>query len=150
MGSSQLSTRSLRQMLCNSHIKIWNLANHMKKQNKKHLNSKSIGENLKTKGLGFFVLLFFMWFSISEPQSIWHKLLILRWLYRFEFEDRQHLLAVGLYMFCKDFCSFSCCKLEVCGHLILWQWIDSEGPNIHRWPNLCDHPTFLALYLKKR
>ena len=25
-------------MLCGSHIKIWNLANHMKKQNKKHQN----------------------------------------------------------------------------------------------------------------
>ena len=37
MGSSQLSTRSLRQMLCNSHIKIWNLANH----------SKNITKNIK-------------------------------------------------------------------------------------------------------
>ena len=31
------------------------LANHMKKQNKKHQNAKSIGEKLKTKGLMFFV-----------------------------------------------------------------------------------------------
>ena len=32
----KLSARSLRQMLCCSHIKIWNLANHMKKWNKEH------------------------------------------------------------------------------------------------------------------
>ena len=32
----QLSTKSLCQMLCGSHIKIWNLANHMKKWNKEH------------------------------------------------------------------------------------------------------------------
>ena len=37
MPSSQLSTRSLPQMLCGSHIKIWNLANHIKKKwNKEH------------------------------------------------------------------------------------------------------------------
>ena len=42
-------------MLCGSHIKIWNLANHMKKQYKKHQNAESIGEKLKTKGLMFFV-----------------------------------------------------------------------------------------------
>ena len=42
-------------MLCGSYFKIWNLANHMKKQNKKHQNAKSIGEKLKTKGLMFFV-----------------------------------------------------------------------------------------------
>ena len=36
-------------MLCGSFIKIWNLANQMKKQKKKHQNAKSIGEKLKTK-----------------------------------------------------------------------------------------------------
>ena len=36
------------------------LANHMKKLNKKHQNAKSIGEQLKTKGLMFFVSFFFM------------------------------------------------------------------------------------------
>ena len=38
-------------MLYGSHIKNWHLANHMKKQNKKLWNAKSIGEKLKTKGL---------------------------------------------------------------------------------------------------
>ena len=43
-------------MLCSSLVKIWNLSNHKKKQNKKHQNAKSIGEKLKTKGLMPFVL----------------------------------------------------------------------------------------------
>ena len=42
-------------MLCCSHIKIWSLANHIKKRNKKHQNAKSIGEKLKTKSLMFFL-----------------------------------------------------------------------------------------------
>ena len=42
-------------MLWGSLIKIWNLANHIKKQNKNHQNAESIGEKLKTKGLMFFV-----------------------------------------------------------------------------------------------
>ena len=50
-------------MLSASHIKIWNLANHMKKQNKKHQNAKSIGEKLKTKSLMFFVSFFGKWFA---------------------------------------------------------------------------------------
>ena len=45
-------------MLCGSLIKIWNIANHMKKQNKKHQNAKPIGKKLKTKGLMFFVSFF--------------------------------------------------------------------------------------------
>ena len=45
-------------MLCVSHTKIWNLANHMKKQKKKHQNAKSVDEKLKTKGLMFFVPFF--------------------------------------------------------------------------------------------
>jgi hypothetical protein len=43
-------------MLCGLLIKILNLANHMKKQNKKHQNAKSIVEKLKTKSL---MILFF-------------------------------------------------------------------------------------------
>ena len=43
-------------MFCGSLIKIWNLANHMKKQNKKH--AKYVGEKLKTKGLMVIVLFF--------------------------------------------------------------------------------------------
>ena len=35
---SQLSTRSLHQMLCSSHIRIWNLANHMKKMKQRILD----------------------------------------------------------------------------------------------------------------
>jgi hypothetical protein len=42
-------------MLCGSPSKIWNLANHMKKQNKKHQNAESIGEKLKNEDLMFFV-----------------------------------------------------------------------------------------------
>ena len=34
-------------MLCGSHIKIGNLANHMKKQIKKHQNARFIDEKLK-------------------------------------------------------------------------------------------------------
>ena len=36
-------------------IKIWNFANHMKKQNKKHQNAKFNDKKLKTKSLIFFV-----------------------------------------------------------------------------------------------
>ena len=62
-------------MLCGSHIKIWNLANHIKKRNKKHQN------------LWFINSFFFMWFArfqilICEPLSIWRKLLALTWLYK--------------------------------------------------------------------
>ena len=45
-------------MFRGSLIEIWNLANHMKKQNKNHQIAKSIGEKLKTKGLMFFVSFF--------------------------------------------------------------------------------------------
>ena len=41
------------------HIKIWNLAKHMKIQNRKHQNGRIIGEKLKTKSLMFFVSFFF-------------------------------------------------------------------------------------------
>ena len=46
------------QMLCGSHIKIWNLANHMKEQNKKHQNVRFIDEKLKIKSLMFFISFF--------------------------------------------------------------------------------------------
>ena len=83
---NQLSTRSLRQMLCGSQIRIWNLSNHMKKQSKKHLNARFIDEKWKTKSL-MFVVLFFMWFARfqilrCEPQRICCKLLVLSWLYK--------------------------------------------------------------------
>ena len=42
-------------MLCSSHIKIWNLANHMKKQNKNHQNAQTIDEKRKIQSLMFFV-----------------------------------------------------------------------------------------------
>ena len=53
-------------MLCGSLIKILNLANHLKKQNKKHQNVKYIGEKLKTKGLMFFVSFFHVICKISN------------------------------------------------------------------------------------
>ena len=62
-----------KKLAPNVHIhKIWNLANHMKKQNKKHQNAKSIGEKLKSKGLMFFVSFFSCVFArfqilICEP-----------------------------------------------------------------------------------
>ena len=79
-------------MLCGSHIKIWNLSN------KKHQNARFIDEKLKTKNL---FLLFFTRFArfkilIREPQSIWHKLLLLSWLY--------HNLKL---MFCDQTCFMS-------------------------------------------
>ena len=56
-------------MLCGSPIEIWNCASHVKRQNIKRQNTKSIGEKLKTKGLMFFVSFFFMWFA-RYPISI--------------------------------------------------------------------------------
>ena len=55
-------------MLCSSHFKIWNLANHMKKQNKKHQNAICIREKLKTKGLMFFVSFF-----SCDLQDFWYE-----------------------------------------------------------------------------
>ena len=66
---SQLNTRSLRQMLCGSLIKCWNLTNHMKKLNKKHQN-QLIGEKLKTKGLMFFASIFQVICNISNS-NMW-------------------------------------------------------------------------------
>ena len=45
-------------MHCGSHIKILNLGNNMKKQNKKHQNARFIDEKVKNKSLMFFVSFF--------------------------------------------------------------------------------------------
>ena len=45
-------------MLCRSHNEVWNLTNHMKKQNKKHQNVRSIGKKLRSKSLLFFISYF--------------------------------------------------------------------------------------------
>ena len=83
-------------MLCSSHVKIWNVSNHVKKPN------KPIGEKLKTNG---YVLLFIyiMWLGIfqiliCEPQSIWHKLLALSWLYL-------HIYIFLLFVYRTYFCA---------------------------------------------
>jgi hypothetical protein len=54
------STRSLRQMLCGSRIKIWNLASHMKKWSKEHQTLSFQGVFLVNKSsiLMLFVLFF--------------------------------------------------------------------------------------------
>ena len=72
--------------LCGSYIKIWNLPNYMKKQNKEHQNARFINEKLKTKSLMFFVSFFScdlqdFQILIREPQSVGRKLLVLSWLY---------------------------------------------------------------------
>ena len=82
-------------MLCGSRIKLWNLANHMKKQNKKHQNTRFIDEKLKTKSLMFFVSFFFhvickisnfnMWTSKHLAQASCTELTlksILHWILR--------------------------------------------------------------------
>ena len=97
-------------MLCGSHIKIWNLANHMKKQNKKHQNARYIGEELKTKSLMFFVSFFFIWFArfqilICEPQSILRKLLVLSWLY---------LIGCSIFGEIAYTCMWQCTWLSTC------------------------------------
>ena len=74
-----------KKLAPNSHIKIWNLSNHMKKWNKEH---QTLSFHLFTNRFNIlmFFVLFFMWFAwfqilISEPQSISCKLLVLSWLY---------------------------------------------------------------------
>ena len=69
---SQLYTRSLRQMLCGSHIEIWNLANHMKKEWNKEHHTLSFQFFINKSSILMFFVLFFMWFArfkilISEP-----------------------------------------------------------------------------------
>ena len=73
-------------MLCDSHIKIWNLANHMKKQDNKHQNTR-YNWKLRVWCSFFIFFMWFVWFQIliCEPQSIFRKLLVLSWLYK-----RQH------------------------------------------------------------
>ena len=67
---------------------IWNLANDMEKQNKKHQSARFIDKKLKTR-VWCSLFHFFMWFArfqilICEPQSIWRKLLVLSWIYIWE------------------------------------------------------------------
>ena len=62
-------------MMCHSLIKIWNLANHMKKQTKKHQNAKSTGIKLKTKSKGLLgrqeYILTLRWkFFLSQNEGI--------------------------------------------------------------------------------
>ena len=52
-------------MLWGSLIKIWNLANQMKKQKEKHQNAKSIGEKLQTI-LGVWCPLFHVIWDVSN------------------------------------------------------------------------------------
>ena len=61
-------------MLCGSHIKVWNLTNHMKKQSKKQQqNAKFISEKLKAEGLmsfvSFFSFHFDMWTAKNFAQA---------------------------------------------------------------------------------
>ena len=72
-------------MLCGSHIKIWNLANHMKKQNK---NIKMLDLMIKNWKLRVWCSLFHFFHEICKisnfnmlPKSIWCKLLVMSWLY---------------------------------------------------------------------
>ena len=81
---SQLSTRSLRQMLCSSHVKIWNLTNDMKKMKQRTSDPYFWVLPIDLAFYSFFFC-FLKWFSrfqilISELQSIWCNLLVLRWL----------------------------------------------------------------------
>ena len=52
-------------MLCGSHIKIWNFANHMKKQNKKHQNLLAKNWKLRIWCL-WFHFFHVIWNSISN------------------------------------------------------------------------------------
>ena len=86
-------------MLCGSHIKIWNLANHMEKENKKHQNARFIDEKLKTKSLMFFVSFFHVICKISNfnklylkfeswTDSTWYILICLRWRSNNDINDK--------------------------------------------------------------
>ena len=65
-------------MLCSSLIKIWNLANHMKKPTK---NIKMLNLLVKNWKLRVWCSLFHFQISICESHSIWQKFLVLSWLY---------------------------------------------------------------------
>ena len=85
LGLIILNTRTLRQMLCGSHIKIWNLASHMKKQTKNIKTLDLLVKNWKLR-VRCSLFHFFMWFVrfqilVCEPQTIWRKLLVLIWFY---------------------------------------------------------------------
>ena len=68
----KLSARSLRQMLCCSHIKIWNLANHMKKWNKEHQTLSFQFFNNNSSILMFFVSFFHVVWKISNS-NMWTR-----------------------------------------------------------------------------
>ena len=73
-------------MLCGSFIEIWNLANHVKKNETKNIRPLVFSFSPIDLAFWWFLFCFFMWFarfqiSINEPQSIWRKLLVLSWLY---------------------------------------------------------------------
>ena len=65
----------------------------------KNQNAKAIGEKLKTNGY-VHLFIYIMWLGrlqilICEPQSIWHKLLVLSWLYVFQ-KFRQEFVKKAL------------------------------------------------------
>ena len=70
-------------MLCGSHNKIWNLANHIKIMKQKNIRLLVFSfPSINT--FWCFLFCFFMWFARfqSEPKSIWRKLLVLSWLWK--------------------------------------------------------------------
>ena len=117
--------------LCGSHIKIWNLANYMKKWNKEHktLSFQFFTNRFSVLMFWCFLFCFFMWFApfqilIIEPQSIWHKLLVLSWLYCkfrvFLAVQLDKCFLIGLfialklrYIFLSDFLLFHECQNSV-------------------------------------
>ena len=77
-------------MLCSSHIRIWNLANHMKKQNKKHQNARSIGEKPLTFSKVLAFIFFFIWFARIQMLRCTRRLLY--WVYFKNPEKIRHLI----------------------------------------------------------
>ena len=75
-------------MLRGSLTKIWNFANHMKKQSKKHQNAKSISEKLKTKPLMVFVSIFSRYLQDFKFQYVNHKAFGAIFLYWADFTFR--------------------------------------------------------------
>ena len=70
---SQLSTRSLCQILCGSHIKIWNLANHTKNKTKSIKMLDLLMKNWKLRVryslFHFFHVICKMWTAMHLPQA---------------------------------------------------------------------------------
>ena len=69
--------RWLRQMLCDSHIRIWNLANNMKKQNKKHQNLKNWKIRVWCSLFNFFHVICKMWTAKHLAQASCTELTLL-------------------------------------------------------------------------